>query len=320
MCWRGREENKLHPDHKLLYALTKSSLLELASLREPPKLIVAVVGNVNCLLDLKISWSRMQKSLRSQHLKQFLRFFNQDTLAVPKKLQQMEERKSKFPNSFKPEVVEKVSHPASVICQWVRAVCERAGMQFDDSTTPVQGSPDCPRCIPLQLPAPPPVSDVAQTMDETLPGWVDLMRSKADKKKLSKKRTIKKTASLTAPESGSPTKTNLATGSLTKTNLATLGSKRAGAMSAGGGATGITRKAGNIVDSSIAKQKPSNKDIEESPTVEGTDTMVESTSSDDYGVMDFSDSTASRGSERPTFTHTSSAKKLAGKQGQWFLK
>lgn len=179
----------------------------------------------------------MQKTLRSPQLMQLLRFFNQDTVTAPKKLQQIEERKRKYPNSFKPEVVATVSRPASVICQWVRAVCERANMQFDDSKTPVKGSPDCPRSYPVQLPVPPPRSRAASTMDETLPGWVDLVRPKPDKKKLSKKRSASKTASSTAPKSGS----------LTKQMLATLNDKGDG------------------------KPMPS-----ANSTVDGTDTMVES--------------------------------------------
>lgn len=130
VCERVERQGQLHEDVASLLSLKKEAVTELRSFSRPPVLVAAVLGNVQCLLGLGEDWKNVKANIRSPaaFLHQ-LHYFVQASITPPM-LQRMRRRRHMCPDSFKPDALTSVSNTCAVLCQWVIAVCQRAGLCF----------------------------------------------------------------------------------------------------------------------------------------------------------------------------------------------
>merc|ERR1711937_910920 len=109
---------------------TAHDMRELSTYTTPPRLIEAVLLNVHLLLGYEWTWVGVRRKTRGgKDFLENLRYFNQHSITEDA-LRSLHFSFKQFPESFVPELVSKISETTATLCEWVNAVCHRAGVQF----------------------------------------------------------------------------------------------------------------------------------------------------------------------------------------------
>jgi hypothetical protein len=137
---------ELHPDAKLLEALTDKDVAEIRAFHRPPALIAGVLGNVQILLGLSNESSDVRHVLyKPLRFLESLRYYDQKTQFTTEVAREMLDRYHEAPDTFNSQKVQSVHWVAAVLCDWVVQVCRRGVVDGEESSfSRICSKPDAP--------------------------------------------------------------------------------------------------------------------------------------------------------------------------------